>query len=55
LRIDPKTNEVIEQLQIPGGGDMAIGEGSIWISVEDIQSLLRIDQRHSYRQNSFLR
>jgi glutamine cyclotransferase len=33
-RVDPDTNEVVEEIQVSGGGtnDVAVGEGSVWVA-----------------------
>jgi YVTN family beta-propeller protein len=44
-RIDPKTNRVVATIEVGvpgGGGDLAVGEGSVWVSSWDYP-LSRID------------
>jgi virginiamycin B lyase len=44
-RVDPKTNKVVATIEtgVPGlGGDIAAGEGSVWVTIKDFP-LMRID------------
>lgn len=46
-RIDPKTNKVIASIEVgvPGeGGDIAVGEGSVWVTAIDVP-MSRIDPK----------
>ena len=31
VRIDPETNEIVDSLPLPEAGDLAVGEGSVWV------------------------
>jgi virginiamycin B lyase len=44
-RVDPKTNRVVATIAtgVPGtGGDIAVGEGSVWVTMDEVP-LMRID------------
>jgi virginiamycin B lyase len=44
-RVDPKTNRVVASIAtgVPGpGGDIAVGEGSVWVTMDEVP-LMRID------------
>lgn len=51
LRIDPQTNQIVGELPLSTGGNNGgnfdtVGYGSIWVCIEDGQSLLRIEPAH---------
>lgn len=46
LRIDPATNEVVETIPVPEAGDIAIGEGAVWVTTRlgpEGDGIVRID------------
>ena len=44
-RIDPRTNQVMQQFYGPGGDAVRVGHGSVWLSNLRAQNLWRLDPR----------
>jgi sugar lactone lactonase YvrE len=45
VRIDPTTNEIVDTIPLPEAGDLAVGEGSVWVLSHAVASgaILRIN------------
>lgn len=45
VRIDPSTNEIVDSLPLPEAGDLAVGDGSVWVLSRAASdgAILRID------------
>lgn len=45
VRIDPETNEIVDWLSLPEAGDLAVGDGAVWVlsRVAPEGAVLRID------------
>lgn len=46
MRIDPKTNKVVAEIEVPAGSVAAIyGEGSVWVTANKSSKLIQIDAK----------
>ena len=45
VRIDPTTNEIVDAIPLPEAGDLAVGDGSVWVLSQAVSggAILRID------------
>jgi hypothetical protein len=45
MRIAPATDQVVQQFHGPGGGQIAVGAGSVWVGAGDSKTVLRLDPK----------
>ena len=45
LRIDPKTNSVVEQIPVDPYAEVAVGDGAIWLTNPDANKVDRMDPK----------